>query len=306
MGSLALAGAISGAGEAAGKALQTAQAGWIQSELLKERDRMEIRRLELMEQSATSREKRGYAHTETLEAGRQKFQTGLEEQRQTFEVGKQAQEFEHQERSADQVRADAKARLDEELRARGTIARAEITSVEKRSQNELALQEKRLRQEGLATTPTVLGDGSIAFFDKQGRLARMATDKDGNPLKAPKDLPAQQKFMAETYIKMMDAPIAVIKDKTSMPDEKQRASEHLNELRDAISTLLGQPAKTPETPTVKDRFAKEKEKKTAAVSTPPPPGLINKPAQQAETYMGRPAQPEPPPRSSQRGTYLNR
>jgi len=77
MGLLTTAGLVSGAGEGLSRAAQTAQQGAISSELLRQRDATEDKRLEktqqfAREQSADAealaleREKRGYAHTEGL------------------------------------------------------------------------------------------------------------------------------------------------------------------------------------------------------------------------------------------------
>lgn len=75
---LALAGAISGAGEAMGKGLLTLESGFIQSGLMKEREELEQKRLEktfahtermanIAEERAAGREKRQFEHAEKLQ-----------------------------------------------------------------------------------------------------------------------------------------------------------------------------------------------------------------------------------------------
>jgi hypothetical protein len=93
MGDLTFAGMISGAGQAAIQGLQTTQAGMIQSELIRQREEIDNRRLQLQETYAKARELRGYAHSEKMAAEGREFQRGVEQERRGADIVAKSTEY---------------------------------------------------------------------------------------------------------------------------------------------------------------------------------------------------------------------
>jgi hypothetical protein len=89
---LTIAGMIGGAGNAASQALNTAQTGFLASQLQAERDKLETARLQMHETYAGQREQRGYAHAEALQQGTQAFETGQQQERIGAELTKTGME----------------------------------------------------------------------------------------------------------------------------------------------------------------------------------------------------------------------
>lgn len=119
MGLLTLAGMVSGAGEGLSKAASQTMAVYSEFALREERDKMEMRRQQLLESHALAREQRGYEHAEKMQAGQQAFARGQQQeqfgQRQVeATLSRQQQEDQakrerERQRNPDEIAADAAA-----------------------------------------------------------------------------------------------------------------------------------------------------------------------------------------------------
>ncbi len=243
MGLLALAGMVSGAGKALSKAASQATDIYGSSMLHKERDKMEMRRLQLMEDNQNTREQRGYAHTEAMQAGQQVF---LRDQ--------QNAEFAHASSALDKTQGFTRDENDktrqqhreDQLQAKA-IADATLAQGDARLANDKEhqaatsrLAEAKLAAEANKEDLKPLGDGTFMRLNANGRPIGIAMDPNtGKPLQGPKDLPAMTKLMVDINKTMIQFKGEQLKNPSLLPDERNAINADIDRLKQNTERLLG-------------------------------------------------------------------
>lgn len=254
MGILALAGMVSGAGESLGKATSQ-MAGFIGTSALQEqREKMELRRMELMEANYSAREQRGYAHSEQLAKDAQANARGMHQETIAHAERTQDKAFQHadetlektqgftqgeNDKTREQHRADqAQARLIAER----TLANAEAGTENTREHQEATERIARAQLAAAKAEATLmpLADGSLYRVDGQGKVLGKAMDPDtGKPLQGTKDLPATTKLLVEVNKVMIQQKGEQLKNTSLLPEERTAINSEMTRLKGDIETLLG-------------------------------------------------------------------
>lgn len=297
MGLLALAGMVSGAGDGLGKAAATAGTFLSASALQEQREKMELRRMELMEVNADAREQRGYAHSEKLAADAQANARTM-----------QQETIAHAERAQDKTLAHADTTLD---RTQGfTREENEKTRDEHKADRSQALEianmtlaqgDERLKADKEHHAATIkiaqaqidagkekatlmpMSDGTIYRVNAQGEVIGKALDPDtGKPLAGTKDLPATTKLLVEVNKVMIQQKGEQLKNTSLLPEERSAINAEMTRLKGDIETLLGRaPVKSGPTQIV-DPAATIKAPDTLTAKGGPP-----KPAPGADEYLAQ-------------------
>ncbi|MBF0260270.1 MAG: hypothetical protein HQL97_00360 [Magnetococcales bacterium] len=254
MGLLALAGVVSGMGDGLGKAAATAGTFLSASALQEQREKMELRRMELMEGNAAAREQRGYAHSEKLATDAQANARAM--QRETIA---------HADRSQDKTLAHADTTLDrtqgftreENDKTRGEH-KADRSQAMEIANLTLAQGDERLKADKEHHAATIkiaqaqidaakekstlmpMSDGTIYRVNAQGEVVGKALDPDtGKPLAGTKDLPATTKLLVEVNKVMIQQKGEQLKNTSLLPEERSVINAEMTRLKGDIETLLG-------------------------------------------------------------------
>jgi hypothetical protein len=253
-GLLAAAGAISGAGQGAAQGLQT----WQLENLIQERDEMEGRRQQIMQEyrleAAQARQSEQIAaeHAEgeatrgtqtvlatqrgelekQIAAERNKHAREMEEFRQSSETKRQQLGFENAQKLA-QLHTDLV--IGEGAKDRGSRERIanEATKV----------HYAQLEAEQNKAVPQISADGTLMLVrpNAQGQQTAQAVSdpRTGQPLIVGRDLSASDKAALEVNMKMMSAIEAELRQSTLLPEERDFLRAHLKAVRNETYRILG-------------------------------------------------------------------
>lgn len=254
MGILALAGVMSGAGEGLGKAASTAGTFLSASALQEQREKMELRRMELMEGNAVAREQRGYAHSEQLAKDAQANARGMHQETIAHAERSQDKTLTHADKTLEATQSFTKGENDKtreqhredqtqaRLIAERTLANAEAGTENTREHQEATERIARAQLAATRERATLMpmSDGTIYRVDAQGKVVGKALDPDtGKPLQGTKDLPATTKLLVEVNKVMIQQKGEQLKNTSLLPEERTAINSEMNRLKGDIETLLG-------------------------------------------------------------------
>lgn len=286
MGLLALAGMVSGAGEGLGKAAQQAMSHYGASQLQKERDAMEMRRLELMEDNATAREVRG-----------QEFQRGLQQERIGADLLNRSLERDHSDSVLDKSQGFTREETEKTRRQHRDdqaqaleLAQATLAQGDQRLANDKAHQDATIKlaqaqlqaqKDEVSLQP--LGDGTYMRINAQGEVLGRAVDPDTNtPLQGTKDLSATTKLMVDINKTMIQFKGEQLKNPGLLPDERSAINGDIDRLKQNIEQLLGMAPEKKGPVQIIDPAAKSPAGPESTIAKPPPT-----PAPGAEEYLAQ-------------------
>lgn len=264
-GLLAMAGVVSGAGQALEKGLGNLQAGFIQSSLQEERDKLERARLELTEGYAASREQRGYDNQAKIQRENQEFTRGENKLTREHDTTKLDKTLAHDDSKLDKTqghdsaerdkdRTQAKSIAEMSRTSQETIARENRTSTEGmaaarntldenhyKSVERVALAQLRAHKDEVSLQPQA--DGSFVKVTRDGRVLGVAIDPETKkPLNGGRDLPAATKVLAEVNMNMIKIKGKELENQTLLPEERSKLQNEMDKLKQETEILLG---KTP-------------------------------------------------------------
>ncbi len=275
MGLLALAGMVSGAGEGLSKAASQAMSIYGSSMLQKERETMELRRMQLMEDNQNAREQRGYAHTEAMQAGQQQF---LRDQ--------QTAQFAHADSALDKTQGFTASESDKtrvqhqaDQAQALTIAKATLAQGDQRLANDKAHQDAtvKIAQAQLdaakaEATLMPMADGSLVRINAQGEVIGRAMDPEtGKPLQGTKDLSATTKLLVDVNKTMIQFKGEQLKNPSLLPEERSAINQEINKLKVDTETLLGREAEKKGSVQINDPAAARPSGPDSKIAKPPPP-----------------------------------
>lgn len=278
MGLLALAGMVSGAGEGLRKAAESGMQFIGTSALQEQREKMELRRIQLMEDNAAAREQRGYAHSERLASDAQANARSMQQQgfAQSDKTLDKTQDFTSKENqlSREEHRADqAQARLIAER----TLANAEAGTEYTREHQEATERIARAQLAAAKAEATLmpLADGSLMRVNAQGEILGKAMDPEtGKPLQGTRDLPATTKLLVEVNKTMIQQKGEQLRNPSLLPEERNAINVEMTRLKGDIETLLGRVPDKPGATHIVDPAATIKAPETlaakAGTTTPAP------------------------------------
>lgn len=279
---------VSGAGEGLGKAAAAAGTFLSTSALQDQRDKMEMRRLQLMESNDTAREQRG-----------QEFQRGLQQERIGADLLARSQEREHADKTLDRTQ-DFTASENDKTRQQHkddqaqalSIAKATLAQGDDRLANDkdhqaatvkLAQAQLDAQKENVTLQP--LSDGTFMRVNAQGEVLGRALDPDTHkPLQGTKDLPATTKLMVDINKTMIQFKGEQLKNPSLLPDERSVINADIDRLKQNVEQLLGMAPEKKGPVEIIDPAAKKPGGPETTIAKPPPPAA---PAPSAEDYLAQ-------------------
>src|SRR5574340_790455 len=283
MGLLQLAGMVSGAGEALKEGTKQAMTYYGASQLQKERDDMEMRRLQVTEVNANARELRN-----------QDFQRGLQQERIGADLASRSLDREHADKTLDKTQGFTRDENDktrqqhreDQLQAKA-IADATLRQGDARLANDkehqaatVKLAQAQLDAAKDKATLQPLADGTFMRVNAQGEVLGRAIDPDTNkPLQGTRDLPATTKLMVDINKTMIQFKGEQLKNPSLLPDERAVINADIDHLKQNVEQLLGIATEKKGPVQIIDPAAKKPDATETTIAKPPPT-----PAPGAEDY----------------------
>lgn len=286
MGMLAVAGMLSGMGEAAGRAAHQYANVVGASQLQKERNDLEMQRQALMEERADAREARSQA-----------FQRGLQQERLGADMLNRTLEREHADRTLDKTQGFTAG---ENEKTRGqhredqaqalSIAKATLAQGDARLANDkehqaatVKLAQAQLDAAKDKATLQPLADGTFMRVNAQGDVLGRAMDPDTHkPLQGTKDLPATTKLLVDINKTMIQFKGEQLKNPSLLPDERSVINADIDHLKQNVEHLLGFAPEKKGPVEIIDPAAKKPDATETTIAKPPPT-----PAPGAEEYLAQ-------------------